>query len=166
MSTISLVAAIGRRGELGKGNQLLWHIPEDMKRFRFLTSGHSVIMGQKTYESIGRALPNRTNIIMTKDASFHAKGCIVMHSLEDVMKFIYENNPETEVFVIGGGMIYTLFLPFAKKLYITLVDAEFDADVFFPEYESMFILSHDEPHSDENFSYRFTEWKRKISDNA
>lgn len=160
MVKISCVAAIGNRRELGKGNHLLWHIPEDMRRFRLLTQGHVVIMGQKTYESIGRALPNRMNIVMTQDECFQAEGCVVARSVEDVMQVI-EKDGHGEVFVIGGGMIYTLFLPFVERLYLTLVDAEFDADVFFPEYEAMFTLVRDEPCSDENFSYRFTEWERK-----
>ena len=132
---ISIIAAIARENRaIGKNNKLLWHIPEDMKHFRELTSGHTVIMGQKTFGSIGRALPNRTNIVLTDDENFLPEGVAVCHSIEESLEKAQEVERE-EIFIIGGGMVYKQFLPLAKRLYLTLVDGHFEGDVFFPEYE-------------------------------
>jgi dihydrofolate reductase len=134
---ISIIAAIGQNRELGKNNKLLWHIPEDLKRFKQLTQGHAVIMGRKTYESIGRPLPNRTNIIITRDQSFRAPNCIIYHSFEDVIKDINSGKINGgEVFIIGGGQIFELALPYADKLYLTIVEGTYDADTFFPDYSA------------------------------
>ena len=132
---VSIIAAIGKNRELGKNNRLLWHIPEDMKRFRKLTQGHAVIMGRKTFESIGKPLPNRTNIIITRDKSFQAPNCKIYHSFDDVIKAI--NSGEInggEVFVIGGGQIYNQALPHTSTLYLTIVEGTYEADTFFPDY--------------------------------
>jgi dihydrofolate reductase len=129
---ISLIAAIGKNNELGKKNTLLWDMPADMKHFRETTKGHTVIMGQKTFESIGRPLPNRKNIVVTKDDSFKANGIEISKSLENTLES-FKNTTE-EVFVIGGGQIYKQAIENADKLYITHVDmTDKDADVFFPE---------------------------------
>lgn len=129
-----MIAAIGRDTRaIGKDNRLLWDIPEDMKRFRTLTSGHAVIMGQKTYESIGRPLPNRTNIVLTQDPTFQVAGVVVCYSIEEALERAREYERE-EVFVIGGGTIYRQFLPLSDRLYLTLVDGDYEADTFFPEY--------------------------------
>ncbi|OGI71374.1 hypothetical protein A3B84_00750 [Candidatus Nomurabacteria bacterium RIFCSPHIGHO2_02_FULL_35_13] len=140
---ISIISAIGKNNEIGKKNELLWNLPADMKHFRETTSGHTVAMGQKTFESIGRPLPKRRNIILTKDISFNIKELEIVHSLEefdDLLKktslghsLTGEARPDEEVFIIGGAQIYKLFIEKADKLYITHVDAEFsDADAFFP----------------------------------
>jgi dihydrofolate reductase len=130
---ISIIVAIGKNRAIGRNNQLLWDIPEDMAHFKKVTSGHTVIMGEKTFQSIGRALPNRRNIVLTLDKDFQAEGVEISNSLEDVMGEFKES--ADEAFVIGGGIIYTLALPFADKLYLTIVDdAPEDADTFFPEY--------------------------------
>lgn len=126
---ISLIAAIGKNNELGKDNQLLWHLPDDLKRFKELTTGHTIVMGRKTFESIGKPLPNRRNIVITRDTSYKKEGVEVIHSLEEV-----ENLPE-EIFIIGGGEIYAQALPFADRLYLTQVDTTLDADTFFPPFE-------------------------------
>jgi dihydrofolate reductase len=158
-STISIIAAIGKNRELGKDNKLLWHIPEDLKRFRQLTSGHPIIMGRKTFESIGRCLPNRTNVIITKNSQFdpwkfnNCQTCevFVAHSLEEAIErtSMYKNKninvtgnvksvtDENEIFVIGGGQIFEQAIKFADRLYLTIVHKSFDADTFFPDY-SMF----------------------------
>lgn len=140
---ISAIAAISARSRaLGKKNELLWHIPEDLKHFKKLTTGHIVIMGSKTHESIGRALPNRTNIVISRNPEYKAEGCIVVHSLEESFSSSQElenKTPTGEVFVIGGGQIYTAALPYIDRLYLTLVDDPGEgADTFFPEYESLF----------------------------
>ncbi|MAG91893.1 type 3 dihydrofolate reductase [Candidatus Woesearchaeota archaeon] len=127
---ISLIAAMGRNRVIGKDNSLPWKLPEDMKRFKELTSGKTVIMGRKTFESIGRPLPNRKNIIITRDQNYKAEGCIVVHSVEDALK----NADNNEVMVIGGAQIYDLFLSKANKMYLTLIDHDFEGDAYFPEY--------------------------------
>jgi len=131
---ISLIAAIGKNNELGKKNELLWALPADMKHFRDTTRGHTVIMGQKTFESLDNPLPNRRNIVVTKSDSFTHEGIEISKSLEDTIRS-FENTGE-EVFVIGGGEIYRQTIDNANKLYITHVDETFsDADVFFPKID-------------------------------
>ena len=136
---VSAIAAIGAKTRaLGKGNDLLWEIPADLKRFKEMTVGHPIIMGRKTYDSIGHPLPKRTNIIVTRDPEFKAEACIVVNSLEKAFAYSHEleNRKSTgEVFVIGGGEIYTQALPYTDRLYLTLVeDNRADADTFFPDY--------------------------------
>lgn len=131
---ISIVVALGKNTRaIGKGPDLLWRISDDLKRFKSLTTGHPIIMGRKTFQSIGRALPNRTNIIVTRNDSFEAENCIVAHSIEDGLEEARKIEP-TEIFVIGGGEIYTQALPIVNTLYLTLVDSDIDGDIFFPEY--------------------------------
>lgn len=151
---ISIIAAIGKHRELGKANALLWNIPEDMRHFRELTTGHAVIMGQKTYESIGRPLPNRINIILSQDASFQAMGCVVCHSLDEAFGMAQEIEKK-EVFVIGGGSIYAQTMTRADRLYLTLVEGEFEADVFFPEYAQFSKVVHERTSGDDSYEYAF-----------
>ncbi len=143
---LSLIAAIGKNNELGKKNDLLWNLPVDMKHFRETTRGHTVIMGQKTFESlaqdengkqIGRLLPNRRNIILTQDKNFEKEGAEIVYSIPETMELLSKTTKkDEEVFVIGGGMIYKLFIDIADKLYITHVNASFsDAEIFFPIIE-------------------------------
>ena len=128
---ISLIAAIGKNNELGKNNTLLFHMPADMKFFRDTTRGHAVIMGRKTFESLKGPLPNRKNVVITRDKEYKKDGIEIVHSLE---KALTEVEAEEEAFVIGGAEIYKQSLPFADKLYITHIDAEDKgADSFFPE---------------------------------
>lgn len=129
---ISIIVAIARNNAIGKDNQLLWHISEDLKYFKRVTSGHPVIMGRKTFESIGRPLPNRTNIVVSRNLC-PTEGIIVVNSLEEAMGRVAGTE---EAFVIGGGEIYRAALPLAKKLYVTYVDSEYAADTFFPEIEA------------------------------
>ena len=134
---ISIIAAIGKNNELGKRNELLWNLPADMKHFRDTTKGCTVIMGQKTFESIGNPLPNRRNIVLTQDDSFQPQGVEITHSLDELFKLLEKtSDKDKEIFIIGGGQIYKLFIEKADKLYITHVNAEFpDADTFFPEID-------------------------------
>ena len=132
---LSIIAAIGRKNELGKDNKLLWHLPEDLKRFKRITIGHPIIMGRKTFQSLPGLLPDREHIIITRDTSFSvpAERVRVVHSIEEALAIIY---PEEENFVIGGGEIYRQFLPYTDKLYLTIVDGEFpEANTFFPEID-------------------------------
>jgi dihydrofolate reductase len=155
MTTISIIAGIGKNRELGAENKLLWNIPEDLKFFREKTKGHPVIMGRKTYESIGRILPNRPNLIITRDNNFSIPGVIICHSLDEAIKHAKELD-RNEIFIIGGANVYAQAIGIADKLYLTVVDAEFRADTFFPEYEKRFktVISKRESH-DENFRYTF-----------
>ncbi|HUC88760.1 MAG TPA: dihydrofolate reductase [Candidatus Paceibacterota bacterium] len=131
---LSIISAIGKNNEIGKGNTLLWDLPADMKHFRETTKGHTVIMGQKTFESIGQPLPNRRNIVLTKDKSFNKEGIETVYSLEELFDLLEKTEGKnSESFIIGGGQIYRLFLNKADKLYITHVNESFpDADTFFP----------------------------------
>lgn len=131
---LSIISAIGKNNEIGMKNTLLWDLPADMKHFRETTSGHPVIMGQKTFESIGRTLPNRRNIVLTKDENFKNDNIEIVYSTDELLNLLERTTREDEeCFIIGGGMIYKLFIDKADKLYITHVDAEFpNADTFFP----------------------------------
>lgn len=154
---ISIIAAIGKNNELGKKNTLLWNLPADMKHFRETTKGHTVIMGQKTFESIGKPLPNRRNIVLTQDDSFYAIGVEISKSLEDTLASF--KNIDEEVFVIGGGQIYKQSLDKADKLYLTHVDmADKDADIFFPEIIPAVWneIKHEEHTKDAKNPYNYT----------
>lgn len=133
---ISLIAALGRNNELGKGNDLLWKMPADMKHFRDITKGHAVIMGRKTYESIGMPLPNRRNIVVTRQPDYKKEGIEIAASIDDAFAMVEQDGAgwDDEVFVIGGGELYRDALDGADKLYITRIDAEADADTFFPDF--------------------------------
>src|SRR3989344_7558281 len=128
---ISLIAALSENRVIGKDNKLPWHITEDMKRFRDLTTGHTVIMGRKTFDSIGRPLPRRTNVVITRDPEWKAAGVIVCHCLDEAIKVGYSDQ---ELFVIGGGQIYEQAMPIADRLYLTLVHTNIEGDAFFPDY--------------------------------
>lgn len=128
-----MIAAISEDRGLGKDNRLLFRIPEDMKHFREITKGHVVIMGRKTFESIGRPLPDRTNIVVTRDPEFSAAGCTVLTSLKDAIEYARTLN-DPEIFLIGGAQVYQQGIAFAERLYLTVVHATPDADAFFPEY--------------------------------
>lgn len=151
---LSIIVAIDRKRAIGKDNRLLWHIPEDLRRFKELTTGHAVIMGENTYHSIGRPLPQRTNIVMSLNADLSLPGCTVVHSIDEALDEAKKHEHE-EIFVMGGASIYRQFLPLADRLYLTLVDGEHEADTYFPEYEQDFpkVVS-EEPHN--NGQYRFT----------
>lgn len=132
---ISLIAAIGKNRELGQGNKLIWHISSDLKRFKELTMGHPIVMGRKTYESIGRVLPGRTNIIITQNSKFKTQNCLIANSIEQAIDFAKKAPGSDEIFIIGGAQIFSQTIKFADKLYLTIVDAEDkNADVFFPDY--------------------------------
>lgn len=160
---ISIIAAIGKNNELGKKNTLLWDLPVDMKHFRETTRGHTVIMGQKTFESIGRPLPNRRNIVVTREDSFQAEGVEISKSLEDTLASFA--NSKEEVFVIGGGQIYKQSIDKADRLYVTHVDMEDkDADTYFPEIIPIVWneVSHDahEKDKDNIYPYIFSIYER------
>ena len=125
-----IIAAAAQNNALGKNNDLVWHLPDDFKRFKALTSGHHIIMGRKTFESFPKPLPNRTHIVITRQKEYAPEGCIVVDSMEKALAIAPKNE---DVFIIGGGEIYNLGLAFAHKIELTRVFDTFDADVFFPE---------------------------------
>lgn len=134
-TSINCIAACGDNRALGKDNKLLWRLPADMKRFREITRGYPVIMGRKTYESIGRALPNRLNIVISRNPDFKAEGVILMDSLQDALTYAKRTGPQS-VFIIGGAQVYKEALALCNKLYITEVHESPDADAYFPSYSS------------------------------
>lgn len=166
---ISLIAAIAKNRGLGKDNKLLFNIPEDMKHFREKTKGRVVIMGSKTFGSIGKPLPNRTNIVISRQAGFLAPGCVIVHSVDDALAEAKKHTPtlpsplegeekgEGEIFIIGGGIIYKEFLPLADKLYLTVVDAEPKADAFFPDYSEFKKIVSEQQGEYNGLKYKFLE---------
>jgi dihydrofolate reductase len=149
---------------IGDHNQLPWHLPADLKHFKTLTTGHPIVMGRKTYESIGRPLPNRTNIIMTRKQGLHFPGCQVVNSLEAAIQCAVAERSE-EIFIIGGAEIYKQCLPYTRRIYLTLVHGVVKGDTFFPElnlneWEEIERSYHaaDENHA---FAYSFIQLEKK-----
>ena len=138
---------------------LLWRIPDDLMRFKKLTMGHPIIMGRKTFESIGKPLPGRTNIIVTRNKSFTADGCVVAYSVENAIEKAKELDSE-EVFVIGGGEIYKRAMPHTDKLYLTLVDDDKDGNVFFPDYSKFKKEVYREEREREGLKYTWIDLER------
>ncbi len=130
VNNVTLVVAVSENNAIGKNNQLLWHLPADLKHFKEITSGHPIIMGRKTYDSIGRPLPNRRNIVITRQSDLNIANVEVVGSLEEAVSIC---KAENEVFVIGGAEIYKESLAFANKIFLTTVHQKYEADVFFPE---------------------------------
>ncbi len=132
---ITIIAAIGNNHELGKDNALIWHIPADLKRFKKVTIGHTIIMGRKTFESIGRPLPNRKSVIISRNTSYQKNGCEIVHSVEEAIRWVKDRQ---KVFIIGGAQIYREFMKkkIVDVLDITQVHENFEADVFFPSIDS------------------------------
>lgn len=157
MQTITMIAAVGENNALGKDNNLLWHLPDDFKRFKQLTTGHTIIMGRKTFESFPKPLPNRTHVIITRDRNYNVEydACIVVHSFEEAIKL---TEGDANPFIIGGGEIYKQGEEFADKLEITRIHENFEADTFFPEVdENIWKLIGSEYHpKDERHKYDFT----------
>lgn len=139
---ITIVVAMGKNREIGADNQLLWHLPKDLKHFKELTSGHPIIMGRKTYESIGKPLPNRTNIVISRKNDWFEEGILIVGSIKEALKFA--KKIDENVFIIGGGNIYEQTIDLADKLEVTLVDAELRADTFFPIIDKKKWLKTDE----------------------
>jgi dihydrofolate reductase len=163
--TISLVVAASENNVIGKNNQLLWHLPKDMKFFKNLTWGMSIIMGRKTFESIGgKALPGRKNIIITRKQGWHAEGVQVVNSVDAAVALSSALN-FNETFIIGGGEIYMLAFDKADKIYMTRVHAEIEGDTFFPVIEKKYwkLLSNTDNPADEKhaFAYSFQTWERR-----
>jgi dihydrofolate reductase len=163
---ISIVAAIGKNREIGNGNKLLWHIPDDLKRFKALTLGHPVIMGRKTFESIvdmlGKPLAARTNIVVSRDPEwkFGSDGVRVARSLGEAIEEARALDSE-EIFIIGGAQVWEQALPHVDRLYLTLIDDEKEGDAHFPAYESLFTKMIRHEHGDyEGLQYRWVDLEK------
>lgn len=161
---VILIAAIGKNRELGKGNDLVWRLSDDLKRFRLETKGSPIIMGRKTFESIGRPLPKRINIIVTRNTEYRQDGCVVVNTIEQAIESA-KNTGAEKIFVIGGGEIYAQALPFATVLDLTLVDAEdLEANIFFPEFENDFEKTSEmEPREEDGVHYQWVTFTRRKS---
>lgn len=154
---ISIIAAIGSNRELGKDNKLLWHIPDDLKRFKEITFRHPVIMGRTTFASLGsKPLPGRTNIIVTHDENYQVPNCLIAHSLEEAIR-LANAKEKREIFIIGGGQIYHQAINFADKLYLTVVRGDFPADTFFPDYSKFKKIVFQKEESYKQHRYTFLE---------
>jgi len=151
---ISMIAAIASENRaLGLNGRLIYSIPEDLKRFKEITTGHPIIMGRKTFESIGMPLPNRRNIVITRDEDYFAEEVVIVHSLEEALGLVQNAD---EVFIIGGGEIYKEAIHMADKLYLTVVEGNPEADTYFPDYSDFKKVTFEEEHeSDEGLKYKF-----------
>ncbi len=162
---ITIIAAIAKNNALGKNNDLIWHLPADLKRFKKITSGHYILMGRNTFESIGKPLPNRTTIIITRNKNYYKDGCLIAHSIEEAIEMA---SSEERIFILGGAQIYkeAIEKDLVDQLDITFVHHEFDADAFFPEID----LKKWEEKNRENFKadkknnydYSFVSYLKKV----
>lgn len=152
---VTIIAAAAENNTLGKDNDLVWHLPDDFKRFKTLTTGHHIIMGRKTFETFPKPLPNRTHIVVTRQKDYRNAGCITVHSVEEALKLA---RGDDQPFIIGGGEIYRLGMPHTDKIELTRVHANFEGDTFFPEIDpEQWELTASEYHpGDERHKYDFT----------
>jgi dihydrofolate reductase len=150
---IKIIVAVSKNGIIGNNNSLIWHIPADLKNFKKLTTGNAIIMGRKTYESIGKPLPNRRNIIITRDENYKVYNCEVVNSLEESLLLC-----NSDCFIIGGGEIYKQVLPITDEIYLTLIDEDFEGDTYFPEIkeEEWFEVSKEDFEPDEKNKHKYS----------
>lgn len=163
MNRISIIVAVADNQAIGKDNSLLWHIPADLKRFKALTTNHTIIMGRKTWESLPvKPLPGRVNVVLTDNKDEKIEGATCVYSLEEAIKIA---KTQTEVFIMGGGMVYKEFMPYANRIYLTRVYATFDADTFFPEINmnewNIVKTEHNDPDASNPFSFSYLILDRK-----
>ena len=151
---ITIIAAAGNNNELGKDNKLLWHLPDDFKRFKKLTTGHHIIMGRKTFESFPKPLPNRIHLVITRNKNYKPEGAIVVHSMKEALEIA---KGDKQPFIIGGGEIYKIGMDIADKIELTKVNSEFEADTFFPEIpmEEWELISEEFHEKDEKHQFEF-----------
>lgn len=159
----TIVVAMGLKNEIGADNKLLWHLPTDLKNFKEITTDHPIIMGRKTFESIGKALPNRTNIVVSRKKDWFQEGILIVGSIKEAIKFA--KKIDEEIFIIGGGNIYEQTLEITDKLEVTQVNAELEADVFFPKIDEKIWQKTNEichEKDDKNqYDFCFQTWERK-----
>jgi len=156
---LSIIVAIANNNVIGKDNKLVWHVPEDLKRFKEITMNKTIIMGRKTFESLGRVLPNRKHVILSKDFEYDDPSVEVVNDVNTLQEYI---DSDEEVFVIGGESVYKLLLPYTKKLYITNIKHDFEGDTFFPEvdFNEWEVVSH-EKGADEVYGLEYVTYSRK-----
>ncbi len=159
MPSLALIAAVARNGVIGAGNALPWRLPEDLKRFRALTTGHTVIMGRRTWESLGRPLPNRQNIVVTRQSAWHADGAQTAGSLAAAIALAQLPPP---IFCIGGSELFAQALPDADVLHMTEIDRDFPGDVYFPEYDraAWKAIAREPGRSADGLDYAFVTYER------
>lgn len=160
MGKLSMIVAKDKNGVIGKDNELIWHIPEDLAHFKKNTLGKTIVMGRKTYESIGKALPGRQNIVLTRDGSFIKNDIYVMRSVQEVLSLLGKGD---EVVIIGGDSIYKQFIDYADMLYVTEIDKEFEGDTFFPEISRDWVRTKSQEGKDsgkDGYNYFFNEYKK------
>jgi dihydrofolate reductase len=152
---ISLIVAMAQNGVIGRDNTLPWRLPEDLRRFKAITMGKPILMGRKTFESIGKPLPGRTNLVLTRDHHWRAKGAVVVNSLDQALR---QAGDCEELIAIGGAEIYRLLMPFARRIYLTHVHADIPGDTFFPDFDpTQWVDAECTPHAaDENHAYALT----------
>ena len=162
---LSIIVAKAKNNVIGKDNALIWHLPEDLKRFKKLTTGHNIIMGRKTFESLGRVLPNRKHIVLTKNKDFKIdnENVEIVHDLSEIKPYIESSE---ENFVIGGAAIYSLLLPYVNKMYITQINENFEGDAFFPIFdEELWKVSYQEKgirDEKNNYDYEFLVYEKIV----
>jgi len=163
MGTVTMIAAAGENNALGKDNDLVWHLPDDFRRFKALTTGHYIIMGRKTFESFPQPLPNRTHVVITRQKDYERKGAVVVHSLKDALEIAQE---DPQPFIIGGGEIFDLGMEITEKIELTRVHAEFEADAFFPDLDQdQWDLVSSEYHGKDakhNYDFTFLTYVRRL----
>lgn len=161
---ISQIVAVAENGAIGKDNDLIWRLPTDLKYFKEITTGHHIIMGRKNYESIGRPLPNRTSVIITRNKDYKAEGCIIVNSIEEALE-VAKSNGETEAFIIGGGEIYRSSLDITQTIYYTEVHESFEADTFYPHLEeNIWVETSREYHTKNEknaYNFSFVKYQKK-----
>lgn len=151
--SISLIWCMGSNRVIGLNNKMPWHLPAELAYFRRTTKGHTVLMGRKTFESIGKPLPYRKNVILTTNTTYHPDDTEVVHSIDQAL----ETYGDSELFIVGGSEVYTQFLPYADKLHVTIIDHEFAGDTYFPEFDldEWKLVSREDGITDENNPYRY-----------
>ena len=158
---LSLIAAVSKNNVIGNNNKLIWHLPADLKYFKTMTTGHTVIMGRKTFDSIGKPLPNRRNLIVTRQENFIAEGCEIFNDLQQAIDAC---TGEEEVFIVGGAEIYKQSIEVADKIYLTRIDKVFEGDAYFPEFNlsEWRLANYARHHADEKnqYDYSFSEFER------
>lgn len=161
---ISAIVAASKNWVIGKDNEIPWYIPNDLRYFRRMTLGHHIILGRKNYESIGKPLPKRTNLIITRDTDFEAPGCLVMHNIDDAINHA-KKQKEEEVFICGGGQIYAQTMDRVDKLYFTEIEAVVEGDVFFPEIDfskwNQISIERNQADERHEYGYNFMVYERK-----
>lgn len=162
---LSILVAMAKNRVIGRDNRLPWHLPADLKHFKFLTMGQTIVMGRKTYESIGKPLPGRANVVITRQTDYEIPGAVVVNSLEDALLVCEETSTiDTENFIIGGEKLYQQTIKICQRMYITEIQSNFDGDVFFPQFDpGDWEEMQRDKHVDGNLEYHFVVLDRKSS---